>query len=755
MVQVFVSDKLPPVVTSCPAAQSVDCDFYLDNLNAQLGAEDYTVLEQYGTATFYDNCELNVDYNVTVNINSCNEGTITRSWTATDANTDNGTASCTQVITVFHVNDWEVVFPADINAVCTDGALPAFGEPQVFEDACEMIGSAYEDQVFTITPDACYKIVRTWEVINWCVFDQYGADVIADNEIGVRRYKDGGDGFITYEQVIKVVDNEAPVITYLGDSSFCSLDEDCLVGPVTLPIEVSEDCSDELTITWALDINADGSTEDTGSGQFAADVVLGVHKLYYTVTDECGNYSSIVVDFLVKDCKKPTPYCKSGLIIEMMQDGTAELWASDLDLGSFDNCSEVTLSFSDDPFDNVRQLDCSDKGFTQWELWVTDAAGNQDFCVTELFLQDNMNACPGVPLVAGVIETAENETVEGVSVDLNGFANAQTSTTIDGAFELSIDEPGYDYTVTPLLDENPTNGVTTYDLVLISKHILGVTTFDSAYKMIAADANNSGSITTYDMVVLRKLILMVETEFANNTSWRFVDADYAFPQADNPWAEEFPEVINYNNLTQDDLAADFIAIKVGDVNGSAVANSEFDAQKMRFQEVITAIASEQNFGLTNAADGIITVSWNDAIETLDSGAIHFGLSFIATAAGEIQDLVQINSTYTKSEAYHADETWNVGLEFLIEEGNAFKLLQNVPNPFASETMIAFYLPSAAEATMTIYDMAGKTIKVIQDSYNEGYNEIKVNQSELGTTGVLYYRLDTPNQSASKKMILLK
>jgi len=303
------------------------------------------------------------------------------------------------------------------------------------------------------------------------------------------------------------------------------------------------------------------------------------------------------------------------------------------------------------------------------------------------------------------------------------------------------------------------------------------------------------------MVVLRKLILMVETEFTNNTSWRFVDADYAFPQVNNPWAEEFPEVINYNNLTQDDLAADFIAIKVGDVNGSAVANSEaqaedratgmlnfeienqvfeageelvinfgtqdfdaiegyqftfeFDAQKMRFQEVITAIASEQNFGLTNAADGIITVSWNDAIETLDSGAIHFGLSFIATAAGEIQDLVQINSTYTKSEAYHADETWNVGLEFLIEEGNAFKLLQNVPNPFASETMIAFYLPSAAEATMTIYDMAGKTIKVIQDSYNEGYNEIKVNQSELGTTGVLYYRLDTPNQSASKKMILLK
>jgi hypothetical protein len=64
-----------------------------------------------------------------------------------------------------------------------------------------------------------------------------------------------------------------------------------------------------------------------------------------------------------------------------------------------------------------------------------------------------------------------------------------------------------DFTITPVKDDNPLNGVTTYDLVLMSKHILGIEPLGSPYKMIAADANKSNSITTFDIVELRKLIL--------------------------------------------------------------------------------------------------------------------------------------------------------------------------------------------------------------------------------------------------------
>ena len=75
------------------------------------------------------------------------------------------------------------------------------------------------------------------------------------------------------------------------------------------------------------------------------------------------------------------------------------------------------------------------------------------------------------------------------------------------------------------------------------------------------------------MIQLRKLILNIDTEFTNNTSWRFVDAAYSFPVATNPWFEAFPELINENNLASDILDADFVGVKIGDVNGNAQANA--------------------------------------------------------------------------------------------------------------------------------------------------------------------------------------
>jgi hypothetical protein len=62
---------------------------------------------------------------------------------------------------------------------------------------------------------------------------------------------------------------------------------------------------------------------------------------------------------------------------------------------------------------------------------------------------------------------------------------------------------GQDYSVTPYSNADPVNGVSTFDLVLMSKHILGVESLDSPYKLIAADVNRQ-RITTLDMIQIRK-----------------------------------------------------------------------------------------------------------------------------------------------------------------------------------------------------------------------------------------------------------
>jgi hypothetical protein len=794
MVTVGVTDKIPPVTLFCPANQTITCDTYLQNYAAGVEQGNYSVLNGFGSPQFYDNCDFDLTSNVNVNLNNCTEGTITRSWTASDAN---GQATCTQVITVTHVNNWEVLFPADVTAVCTNGQLPDTGEPEIFFDECELIGVSHSDQLFTVVPDACYKIVRTWTVINWCVYDPSGNNSSADDIlVSPRRYRSGPDGYVTYKQTIKVMDNEDPTFT-VDPIDGCIVDTDCDTD-ITLPYpNIDDDCS----LSFDVDITGDFGTFNNITGAVTIpNVGVGEYEVTYAVTDNCGNTGYLTLVVVVEDCKKPTPLCDNGLVVEIMQTGMVSVDAEAFDEGSFDNCGPIAyFSYSPDITNTTLTVTCADLPQVEVEIWVTDIYGNQDFCATFLQIQDNMGFCGGgVPVtVAGSIETEDSEGVESVDVQVNGGLFAQY-TNANGDFTFNTLPAGNDYTVAPMLDENPGNGVTTYDLVLISRHILGIQNLNSPYKVIAADANKSNSVTTLDMVVIRKVILQIEPGFANNTSWRFVDKDFVFANPANPFAAQFPEVINYNNLTLSDLNADFVAIKVGDVNGSALTSVNGDVEDRSFNgtldinveeqqlkagktyqlaftapaaevlgyqftlnmseavevaDLIGGVASEENFGML-LEEGVITTSWNvSEARALAQGEVLFTLVVKANADVAVSEAFAASSAYTVAEAYNSNgELMNVNLNF-SGATSEFALYQNVPNPFKGVTVIGFTLPEAATATLKVMDVSGKVLQVVSGDYAKGYNEVRL--SNLSATGVLYYQLDTPTNSATKKMIILE
>lgn len=507
------------------------------------------------------------------------------------------------------------------------------------------------------------------------------------------------------------------------------------------------------------------------------------------------------------DCKKPTPYCKAGLVVELMPMATpmVEVWAVDLNDNSFDNCpGDLTYSFSADVDDTGITFNCNHEGQNSVEIWVTDAAGNQDFCVTNVTIQANMADCANSPLVAtitGGISTEEGEGVEDVDVQLNGSTQTSVMTNADGSYSFQV-ATGEDYTVSPVKDDDHLNGVTTYDLVIITKHILGVDPLDSPYKMIAADANNSGTVTTFDLVQLRKLILYINTEFPSNQSWRFVGKDYVFPNTLNPWQEVFSEVDNFNNVALGTLTSDFVGVKIGDVNSSATTNfagagedrttngtlvfnvedlllekgetyvidfnandfnvqgfqftMNFDDEKLQFVDVEKAIAKNENFGLTLLEEGVIIASWNDNEAQIGANQPVFKLVFTAQQTVQLSQAIQINGRYTEAEAYDLDGgLLDVALEFnnTLETAN-FELLQNTPNPFQKETTIGFHLSSASFTTLTITDVSGKTIKVIEDDFEKGYNEILLSRKEFRSSGILYYQLETATHYDTKMMMLL-
>ena len=100
---------------------------------------------------------------------------------------------------------------------------------------------------------------------------------------------------------------------------------------------------------------------------------------------------------------------------------------------------------------------------------------------------------------------------------------------------------------------------------------------------------------------------------------------------------------------------------------------------------------------------------------------------------------------------------NIGLKFdgAAVASTDFALYQNQPNPFKEETVIGFNLPAEGAATLSIYDVSGKVLKVIEGDFVKGYNQVSVTRSELAGSGVLYYELQSADHNATMKMIVIE
>jgi len=139
----------------------------------------------------------------------------------------------------------------------------------------------------------------------------------------------------------------------------------------------------------------------------------------------------------------------------------------------------------------------------------------------------------------------------------------------DGAYQFSNVNIGTDVNITPRKTENPRNGLSILDMVLIQRHLLFLDTIPNPYLFFAADVNNSGGLSILDIIFIQRLLLLVDDQFPNNDSWRFIPSDHVFANPENPLGSNPPNSIPFPNVQTDQLAADFIGIKIGDVSGDA------------------------------------------------------------------------------------------------------------------------------------------------------------------------------------------
>ncbi|MFK7979643.1 MAG: T9SS type A sorting domain-containing protein [Saprospiraceae bacterium] len=767
---------------------------------------------------------------------SCGQTQIQRRYRAIDW-ASNQSPWETQLIALEYRPNWKITLPADWSGDCGE-AFPV-AAIDIQSGSCDQIGWEHEDKVFIVKDEACYKVERTYHIINWCLYkagddpyllnrveDDYGF-VDTTRTINYTQYPT--NGYLTYIQVLKVHSFDGPTIT-INDIDTC-LTREGTAGETATTVDGMYNCDEMRTFSAeatscvdfaALDfwwtIYIDEIKVDSGKGsKFNYPVNPGLtYRVQFSANDPCGNGTTIHKDYTFTDCKKPTAYCESGIRVEMGQEGKITVWPSDVNLGSFDNCTPKNLlryalwhsSIGEPPatLNEVLSLsgnidfDCNNYGTQIIRMYVIDKGGNYAFCTSTIDVQDNMGVCQSVDpesFVSGSIQTTDDKMMNNVTVTATtSDGNSIATVTENGLFQISL--PKNDsYTLKPELDTNPLNGVTTFDLVLISKHILGLQSFNSPYQYVAADVNQSGTISAYDMVQLRQLILNINQKFPNNTSWKFVDANYAFT-TDSPAEESYRETVELLDM-EAAMQVDFMAVKIGDVNQSASFDEAVSAESRSFTaiqvadqtleagqtytvdfvlpattkldgyqftidfqdlvliDMVEATAMKHNFGFNLTERGLLTTSWNTSGAVATEKVTNlFSLIFKSSSTGRLSEKLKITSSITTAEAYDADgNITNVQLDFINSEPTSLQLYQNRPNPFRDKTSIGFYLPEAGKADLRILDVQGKVLKEISGIYESGDQEIQLNAADLTDKGVLYYQLIMDKKQVIKRMIVIE
>lgn len=836
MVRVFVHDKKPPVVTCLPNI-TVSCLFDYSDLNKfgyyrtkEEDRKNIIINDPANTSVaqprnwgrdglVVEDCNLKVDSAISHSINNCGVGFILRRYDFRDD--FNPAVTCFQTITIRNFTSFDgssIVWPLDTTLTgCLDQIDTArTGSPRWPGGVkCSNILATYEDEIFNQVDNVCFKVLRKWTVIDWCNYN---------SQTGVGKY--------SRVQVIKVINKDKPRFTSsCNNVSFDVLSPECN-GQVSLTASAQDYCGNTRDLAWSyrIDLGNNGSVDINGASNDASGVYpVGTHKITWIVEDRCGNSATCTYLFTLNDRKQPTPVCRTGIITVIMPTtGTVTIWAKDLNISSFDNCTpadQLRFSFSPNPAQNSKTYTCSQipdgVSFedTTLRVYVTDLAGNQDYCTPRVIIQDGLgNACPdnlggggttATATISGTISTEQSSVLEEAMVSISGNMPALPKyhmTRNDGKYVFAALPLSENYILTAEKNDDMLNGVTTNDIVIIQKHILGIQSLDNPYKYIAADVNNSRSITARDISDLRKLILGISEVLPAGKSWVFVNSDQKFKDPSYPWP--FEDAVVLEKLNGDLSEKNFTAIKLGDVNNTAAtsqlsgavsrsnqsatlilegmefeqarevvipvylnglnevaglqAELRFDTELIEFLDIRsgTANVDASNVNSLLLSDGILRFSIDQAAGA-DTYKALFYLIFSARKGGQIKEAVYLAQHGLSAEAYDTKgETYTLDLSFGsgskgtdVKEG--FVLYQNRPNPFSTVTDISFYLPNDGEASLKICDVNGKVLRQIIRKYNAGLHTIQLNNKEIEQSGILYYILETSGHRAVKKMILIK
>ncbi|NND07658.1 MAG: hypothetical protein HKN87_14880 [Saprospiraceae bacterium] len=766
-----------------------------------------------------ENCELVIDETQKIHFEHCGEGWIERQFVMRGA-CQSTKADSTKVIQRIYITNDCPLYESDIIWPMKDTTVRACGyvdleteAPRMkYEDECREIGIHYKDEIVDQLYNAdstCLKIIRKWAVIDWC---RQTAE-FHDDWIGDQNYH-----YYEFDQIIYVINTEGPVM------SNCDIDTLCM-GPTCLAtldytLEVTDDCTpaDEIDISWSIYQKSENGYLPLGKGVSShikmEDLTAGPYKLIWVAEDGCGNRTQCSDHFDVVDCTKPSPICLGSTTMKLLpldldfdgQIDTAigEIWAQELDVSSYDNCDQEVLDYrirvhgtgENDALGNLLPPDstevklalgCLDVGTLNVEFWVVDKWGNADFCQVVIKVQEPIEGCQGeLGKVNGKVNSMNGGALADVSMELEGpnaTWNAVTNNRGQYNFNTRLQQ-GEEYLLSARKEDDPIDGVSTLDLLKLSKHITGKTNFNSAFERIAADVNSDGRISVADLITIRKFILGKSEELNEGVSWRFFNAQM-----------ESTSVFNGQESSQ--KLWDFVGVKMGDINGDAgklsrqkrsdldeVLQLTFDDFTFEYGETVNVqfkvdeeiwlhglqlnllwdestlqLVDKANYNLFGdlhaniSNDGARMLAFSEDLQHCVYGQTIVELTFLTRSDGRLSNSIAIDNSTISSEAYPDENDRPLPIQLRsLDRNNSLQVGQNAPNPFSTRTAFEVLAPEHGAALLRIYQMDGSILLERDVQLTPGRQSIEINGSHFHSAGIYLYELHTPWGNRTKKLV---